>query len=448
MSALAVDLYALTMVEAYLRAGKQEPATFSVYVRDLPPSRGYLISAGLPAVVEYLRTWRFAEDDLEFLAGLGRFTQPTLDYLAKARFEGDLRAMPEGRAFFREEPIIEITAPLPIGQLLEAAVLNLVQLPVLIASKASRCVEAAQGRPVVDFSLRRTHGIEASLTVARASYLAGFVATSNVWAGHLHAIDISGTMAHSFVQAHADELEAFRGYVRAFPEEGTLLVDTYDAPRGIANAVVVAKELKQAGHELGAIRLDSGDLLVLSRTARSELDKAGLPDVRILASGGLDEYQIERLVNEGAMIDGFGVGTQLGVSADAPALDIVYKLVSYDGRPALKLSSGKQTWIDAKQVWRRSREDGTYVGDILSLAEESVTEAEPLLEPVMRGGKLVIDLPTLMESRARWKKEYALLPAMLRRIRRPGTCPLDISAGLRNKHALTVTELRRRQGLA
>ena len=447
MSALAVDLYALTMVEAYLQAGKREPATFSVFVRDLPPNRGYLISAGLATVVDYLRKWRFSRQDLEYLAGLDRFARSTLDYLERARFEGDLRAMPEGRAFFRQEPIIEITAPLPIAQLLEAAILNLVQLPVLIASKASRCIEAAQGRPVVDFALRRTHGIEASLAVARASYLAGFVATSNVLAGHLHAIGTSGTMAHSFVQAHEDELEAFRAYLRAYPDGGTLLVDTYDTRRGIENAILVANELKRVGHQLGAIRLDSGNLLNLSRVARRELDGAGLQAVRVIASGGLDEFEIDRLVTDGAMIDGFGVGTQLGVSVDSPALDIVYKLVSYGGRPALKLSSGKETWIDAKQVWRRTGEDRRYSGDILSLADEAVPDSEPLLEPVMRGGQLVKDLPTLNEARARWGREYALLPPSLRRIRQPETLPVDISHELREKQALAVAESRRIHGL-
>lgn len=447
MSALAVDLYALTMVEAYLQAGKREPATFSVFVRDLPPNRGYLISAGLATVVDYLRKWRFSRQDLEYLAGLDRFARSTLDYLERARFEGDLRAMPEGRAFFRQEPIIEIAAPLPIVQLLEAAILNLVQLPVLIASKASRCIEAAQGRPVVDFALRRTHGIEASLAVARASYLAGFVATSNVLAGHLHAIGTSGTMAHSFVQAHEDELEAFRAYLRAYPDGGTLLVDTYDTRRGIENAILVANELKRVGHQLGAIRLDSGNLLNLSRVARRELDGAGLQAVRVIASGGLDEFEIDRLVTDGAMIDGFGVGTQLGVSVDSPALDIVYKLVSYGGRPALKLSSGKETWIDAKQVWRRTGEDRRYSGDILSLADEAVPDSEPLLEPVMRGGQLVKDLPTLNEARARWGREYALLPPSLRRIRQPETLPVDISHELREKQALAVAESRRIHGL-
>ncbi len=447
MSALAVDLYALTMVEAYLRADKREPATFSVYVRDLPPNRGYLISAGLATVVDYLRDWCFSGQDLEYLAGLGTLTQPTLDFLQEVRFEGDLRAMPEGRAFFRQEPIIEITASLPIAQLLEAAVLNLVQLPVLVASKASRCVEAAQGRPVVDFALRRTHGIDASLAVARASYLAGFVATSNVLAGHLHAIGTSGTMAHSFVQSHKVELDAFRAYVRAYPDGGTLLVDTYDTRRGIENAILVANELKQAGHQLGAVRLDSGDLLNLSRMARRELDGAGLQDVRVIASGGLDEFQIDRLVNDGAMIDGFGVGTQLGVSLDSPTLEIVYKLVSYDGRSVLKLSSGKETWIDAKQVWRRTGYDGTYSGDVLSLAEEAVPDAEPLLEPVMLGGKLTKNLPPLTEARARWRREYSLLPSSLRSIREPEMLSVDISNGLREKQALAVAAAHRVHGL-
>lgn len=443
MTGLAVDLYALTMVEAFLRAGKLGSATFSVYVRDLPPSRGYLISAGLANVVDFLRNWRFSDKDLEYLAGLDMFTRPTLDFLAEARFQGDLRAIPEGRAFFRQEPIIEITAPLPIAQLLEAAILNLVQLPVLVASKAGRCVEAAQGRPVVDFALRRTHGIDASLAVARASYLAGFVATSNVLAGHRHAIGTSGTIAHSFIQAHVEELQAFRAYVDAYPDGGTLLVDTYDTCRGIENAVLVAKELRQAGHHLGAIRLDSGDLLSLSRLARRELDEAGLQSVRVIASGGLDEFQIDRLVSGGARIDGFGVGTQLGVSADSPALDIVFKLVSYEGRPALKLSSGKETWLGAKQVWRRAGEDGRYSGDILSLADELVPGAEPLLETVMRAGRMVTDLPTLNEARARWQREYALLPASLRRINQPEMLPVDISPGLRNKQALAVADSRR-----
>ncbi len=447
MNALAVDLYALTMTEVYLRDGVTGPATFSLFARKLPADRGYLIAAGLEAVIEFLQGWRFSQQDLDYLDSLGKFSKDTLDYLARVRFDGELRATPEGRAFFADEPIIEVTAPIPVAQLLEAALINLVQLPSLIATKASRCVEAAQGRTVVDFALRRTQGIEAGLAVARASYLAGAAATSNVWAGQRYGIPVAGTIAHSFIQAFPDELAAFRAYARVYPDGGTLLVDTYDSERGIANAITVAKELEQAGRRLGAIRLDSGDLLALSQLARRELDQAGLHYVQIFASGGLDEYEIERLVTAGAKIDGFGVGTKLGVSYDAPALDLVYKLVSYNGRPVLKLSPDKQTWIGAKQVWRRSGPHGVFVGDVLSLADEPAPDAEPLLETVMSRGKLVTPLPTLVEARERCKEEISRLPVGLRRLRQPDQYHIEISARLRSEQQSTEAEVRRREGL-
>lgn len=415
-SALFVDLYELTMGKSYLAEGMAErPATFQLFCRHLPQGWGYLVAAGLDDVLAHLEELRFTGDDLAYLESTGLFGPSLLERLARLRFTGDVRALPEGTLFFPDEPVLEVTAPLLEAQLVETAVLNQIHFQSLIAGKAARCVEAAQGRGLVDFSLRRTHGAEAGLKVARASYLAGFASTSNVLAGRLYGIPIAGTMAHSYVECFEDEQAAFEAFTRAYPRSSTLLVDTYDTVDGARRAGRVAHALAERGGRLGAVRLDSGDLLELSRRVRRVLDEDGLPEVGIFASGSLDEREIARLLAGGAPIDGFGVGSRLGVSADAPYLDMAYKLVAFDGRPVLKLSAGKATLPGAKQVWRRV-EAGRLAGDLVTLVDEPPTEgAQPLLQPVMKDGAR-LGQDSLAAARARAAAQRAALAPEQRRL--------------------------------
>lgn len=363
--ALLTDLYELNMAASYLRRGMTAPATFSLFVRQLPHERGFLVAAGLETCLEFLEAFSFSDDDLEFCASLG-FDRATLDAFAELRFDGDVWAIPEGHVVFAGEPLLEVTGSLPVAQLVETFLLNQVTTQTTIASKAARCRIAARGAALVDFSMRRTQGMEAAMHAARACALVGFAATSNVEAARLYGLRATGTMAHSFVQAFPSQREAFEAYARDYPDRTTFLVDTYDTTDGVREAIQVAREL--GVREGLGIRLDSGDLLELSRTARRMLDEAGLPQVRVFASGGLDEYRIDDLMTAGAPIDAFGVGTRMGVSADAPYLDSAYKLVEYDGRPVTKLSPGKQTSPGRKQVFRR---EGTLEDTIGLRGEES-----------------------------------------------------------------------------
>lgn len=416
---LLVDLYELTMAQSYVDEGMEGTATFSLFVRHLPPGRGYLVAAGLEDALSYLDALQFGADDLAYLQGTGLFTQPLLDRLSVFRFSGSVRAMPEGTICFTDEPLLEVTAPILEAQLVETVLLNEIQLQTLIATKAARCVSAAAGRRLVDFSLRRTHGGEAGLKAARASYLGGFEATSNVLAGQRYGIAIAGTMAHSYVEAFSSELEAFRAYARAYPDRAILLVDTYDSIEGVRNAAIVGRELAEGGHRLAGVRIDSGDFAALSREARRILDEAGLRDTSVLVSGALDEYGVEVLVAQGAPVDGFGVGTRLGVSADAPWMDVAYKLVSYDGRPTLKLSEGKATWPGAKQVWRAQA--GAAWLDWLGLEPEPAPTpgAKPLLREVMRDGRRTGAADSLETARARCREQLAALPADARHLHAP-----------------------------
>lgn len=423
-SGLLVDLYQLTMGESYLAEGLSErEATFSLYFRSLPAGWGYLLAAGLEDALRYLEELRFSDDDLAYLEGAALFSTAFLERLRSFRFSGSVRAVSEGTAVFPGEPLLEVTAPILEAQIAETMVLNELHLQTLVASKAARSVAAAGGRTLVDFSLRRTHGGEAGLKVARASYLAGFDATSNVLAGRRYGIPLAGTMAHSYVQSFEDELEAFRAFARAYPDEAILLVDTYDTLEGARLAVAVARELEEKGHRLRGVRLDSGDLVELSRRVRDLLDRAGFADATIFASGGLDEAEITRLVEAGAAIDGFGVGTKMGVSADAPFLDLVYKLVETDGRPVLKLSPGKATLPGRKQVWR-IRRDGLAVHDVLGLAD-SGGDGEPLLREVMRDGRATWSEP-LVESRERARRERESLPDGVRAL---AASPYEVLVG-------------------
>jgi nicotinate phosphoribosyltransferase len=414
--ALLVDLYELTMARSYVAEGVAErPASFELLFRRLPGGWGYLLAAGLEDVLAYLEGLRFSGDDLDWLERTGLFDDALLARLERFRFSGDVRALPEGTAFFPGEPVVEVSGPLLEAQLVETVVLNLVHHRSLIAGKAARSVDAAAGRRLVEFGLRRTHGADAGLVAARSSYLAGFDATSNTLAAQRYGIPLAGTMAHSYVEAFPDEREAFEAYLRSYPNGATLLVDTYDTVAGAERAARVARALAARGGRLAGVRLDSGELLELSRRVRAVLDEAGLEEVEIFASGGLDEHDVERLLGEGAPIDGFGIGSKLGVSADAPFLDAAYKLVEVDGRPVQKLSAGKETLPGRKQVWRRS-EDGLFVRDLVAGADEGgPADAEPLLRAAMRAGERVVG-DTLDAARARAAAQRAALAPEHRRL--------------------------------
>ncbi len=397
------------MAQSYFAQGIHErPATFSLFARSLPAGWTFWVAAGLPDALDYLEELRFDDEDLAYLRSTGLFSKAFLDYLLEFRFTGDVRALPEGTLFFPDEPVLELTAPILAAQIAETYVLNQVHFQSLIATKARRCVDSSDGRLLIDFGLRRTHGAEAGLKASRSSYLAGFDATSNVLAGREFEIPIAGTMAHSFVEAFESELEAFRAFARSYPDNCVLLVDTYDSIEGTRRAARVGRELVESGHRLRGIRLDSGDLVSLSQAARKILDDAGLVDAVIFASGSLDEVEIERLAEAGAEIGGFGVGSRLGTSADAPYVDMVYKLVEFDGEPTLKLSKEKATWPGQKQVWRVSTGD-SFQSDVIGLArEDGPDQGKPLLEPVMRQGRSVAS-GLLEDARRRCAKQRALL---------------------------------------
>ena len=443
--ALFTDLYELTMAAAFYREGMSETATFSLFAGRLPPSRAFMVAGGLEDALEYARALRFASEAVDYLRSLGRFEPDFLEYLGSLRFTGRIRAVAEGSVLFPDEPLLEVTAPVIEAQLLESALLNACHLQSVLASKAARVVLAAKGRDLAEFGLRRSHGIDAALKAARCAWIAGFGSTSNVLAGRTYGIPVSGTMAHSFVTAFGDELEAFRAYARAFPDSAVLLIDTYDTLEGARKAVTVAHELAGQGHALAGVRLDSGDLGELSHGVRRILDEAGLPDVRIVVSGGLDEHDIEALLAAGAPVDSLGVGTRLNVSADAPSLDLVYKLVSYGDRDVLKLSEGKETWVGAKALYRTVGAGGKAVGDVLALEDEPppTVAADSLLQPVMDAGELLRAHPPLAEVRRHCAEQLALLPDGLRRLRGHGDYPVRPSAALRERQHAAVTGARR-----
>ncbi len=405
--ALLADLYEFTMAAVYFKHGRSALATFSLFIRDYPPRRNYFVSAGLEQVLAFLENLRFEQEDVDFLASRIPLTDEFLHYLASLRFTGDVHAVPEGRLFFQDEPVLEVTGPIVEAQIVETFIINQINLQAEIATKAARCYHAAGGRSLVDFALRRTQGTDAGNAVARASYIAGFDGTSNVLAGQLFDVPIFGTMAHSFISSFDREIDAFRAFASEFPKISTLLIDTYDTLGGARKAVKVAKEMAERGQRLSGVRLDSGDMATLSKQVRKILLDDGLDYMRIFASGNFDEYKIADVLAKGAQIDGFGVGTKMGVSADAPFTDMAYKLVEYDGRPILKLSPGKATLPGRKQVFRRT-EEGKIAGDTIGLREERC-EGEPLLVPVMTGGKRLLATEPLPKIQDRFKSEFAAL---------------------------------------
>ena len=428
-SPLTTDLYELNMVQAYLDKGEDKEAVFEFFVRRLPPRRGFLLAAGLEDALDYLENLHFSAEELAWLESTGRFRKNLLDYLSRFRFTGDVHAIPEGSVCFGNEPLLRITAPLPQAQLVESRLINILHYQTLIASKAARMVLAAPGKVLSDFGLRTAHGAEAGLYSARASYLAGFAGAANVLAGPRYGIPIVGTMAHSYIQVHDDELQAFEDFARARPEGVILLIDTYDTEAGARKVVELAPRLKADGISIRAVRIDSGDLTEMARRVRRILDDGGLQDVMIVVSGGITEDVLQTMMAQGAPIGGFGIGVNLDASVDVPALDCAYKLQEYAGKPRRKLSEGKQTWPGRKQVWRRYDADGRMAGDILSV-ETDKHPGETLIEPVMRGGERVGPAPTLDAIRERAKRDLARLPAPLARLE-PGDYPVTVADALK-----------------
>ena len=434
-AALLTDLYQLTMLQAYHREHMAQTAVFDLFVRRLPPDRNYLVACGLDDVLRFLENFRFSADAIEYLASLDRFSMEFLDLLTALRFRGDVYAVAEGTAVFANEPIIEVVAPLPEAQIVETFLLNQVSFQTMVASKASRVVTAAATSNVVEFGLRRLHGTDAGMKAARASFIAGAVATSNVLAGKVYGIPVAGTMAHSYIETHDSELDAFRAFVTLYPGS-TLLVDTYDTLQGVRNVIRLAEEMGEE-FDVRAVRLDSGDLAALAVDARRLLDDAGLHGIEIFASGSLDEYRIKRLLDAGAPINGFGVGTRMGVSADHPSLDTAYKLVEYAGRSRMKLSTGKSNLPGRKQVFR------TESRDEIALHDETV-EGRPLLVKAMHGGiRTDAGTRTLRQIAEHARAEIERLPAALRGLDPVAPHPVTVSAAL----SAEVDRCRREHGV-
>ena len=429
---LLTDFYELTMSASYFENGNNEAATFDLFIRKLPSNRSYFVFAGLEQVLRFLEDMRFSEEAISYLRGKrldGRF----LDYLRCFKFTGEVWSVPEGTIVFPEEPIIRVTAPIIEAQLVETFILNTVNLQTMIATKASRVVRAARGRPVIEFGLRRTQGTDAGMKAARCSYLAGAEGTSNVLAGMRYGIPLFGTMAHSYVMFFDKEVESFRAFAKIFPETSTFLIDTYDDLKGAENAATVAKELGKKGYKLNAVRLDSGNLVSTSKKVREILDAKGLGYVKIFASGDLDEYVIEKLLKDGAKIDAFGVGTRMSTSLDRPYVDVVYKLAEKVEEtnvvPTMKLSKGKATLPGKKQIFRQSDENGKCTKDTIGLEDERI-EGEPLLERVMKDGRLTNEMPTLETIRRATLKNLSELPEKYKRLGNPSSYPVILSAKL------------------
>ncbi|MDD2388649.1 MAG: nicotinate phosphoribosyltransferase [Desulfobacterales bacterium] len=406
---LFTDFYELTMAASYFDHHVFDSATFSVFIRNQPMLRSYFVAAGLEQVVDELNNFHFNDCEIAYLKETDLFSADFLSYLTDLRFTGQLRAMAEGTIFFPNEPILEISAPIIEAQLLETFILNTIGFQTMIATKAARCIHAAKGRPLLDFSLRRTQGQDAGNKVARSTYLAGFNSTSNVLAGKLYDIPLSGTMAHSFVTAFESEIDAFQAFYKTFPDASVFLIDTYDTLEGARNAARVAKHMQQHGHHLIGVRLDSGDMTELSQQVRAILDEEGLPNVKIFVSSGFDEFKITDVLARGARIDAFGVGTKMGVSADAPYLDIVYKMVRYKDRNVRKLSSEKITLAGEKQLFRKYDPNGFYAEDTIGLRDDIIEGTEPLLETIMENGKIVAPIPPLQTIRGRFKQNFSKL---------------------------------------
>jgi len=428
---LFIDLYELTMAAGYFDQKITDEAAFSLFIRDYPADRRFFIAAGLAEVLDEVENLVFSDSDIAYLGSTDLFSESFLSYLEGFRFTGNIRAMPEGTVFFKNEPVLEVSAPLIQAQFLETMLINTIGFQSLIAGKAARCLYAAQGRGLIDFSARRTHSSDASLKVARSSYLSGFTGTSNVLAGKLYGIPVSGTMAHSFVTAFDTEIAAFRAFAASYPNSSVFLIDTYDTLQGAENAVKVAMEMAERGQRLVGVRLDSGDMVDLSCQVRQILDEAGFPDAKIFASSGFDEYKIAHHVQNGGRIDAFGVGTKLGVSADAPYFDIVYKMVHFKDRDIKKLSPGKANLASEKQVFRKTDPDGQYLEDVIGAKDETPPEnSHSLLQPVMEQGRRQVAVAGLDEIRSHVARNLSCLADTYKELAPGGEYPVRVSAHL------------------
>jgi nicotinate phosphoribosyltransferase len=425
-SPLLTDLYQLTMLDAYYRQGMEKPAVFEFAVRRLPQARNFLVAAGLQQVLDYLEGLRFGAAEIEWLASLRRFSPEFLARLRDFRFTGEVYAMREGTVFFASEPVLRVVAPLPQAQLVESRIINLLHYQTLVASKAARCRLAAPRKQLVDFGMRRAHGAEAAALCSRASYLAGFDATATVEASQRFGIPVVGTMAHSFVQAHELEIEAFRTFAACHPQNVALLIDTYDTARGARRAAQLARELRPSGVTVKAVRIDSGDLAVEARRVRDILDSYGEREIQIMVSSALDEYAIAALEAQSAPIDIYCVGTRLAVCKDAPSLDCAYKLQEYGGRLCRKRSQWKETWPGERQVYRQHDAHGFIARDLLCCARE-VHEGQALLQRVMTGGRRMAHSPPLSELRSYCKEQLATVPEPLRSLEHVGYSPTKVS---------------------
>ncbi|MGF3521913.1 MAG: nicotinate phosphoribosyltransferase [Candidatus Bathyarchaeia archaeon] len=446
--ALFTDLYELTMCASYFDNSRFEPATFDLFIRRMPPERSYFLFAGLEQALLFLEKICFTDEHIAYLEKQG-FKEPFLKYLKNFKFTGDVYAIPEGTIAFPCEPLIRVTAPIIEAQLVETFLLNTINLQTTIATKASRVVQAAKGKTVVEFGLRREHGLDAGMKVARCSYLAGCHGTSNVLAGMTYDIPVFGTMAHSFILAFEEEIDAFRAFTKTFPSKSTLLIDTYDDVTGAEKAVVVARELEAKGYKLGGVRLDSGDLAETSKKIRALLDAKGLGYVKIFASGDLDEYRIAELLGKDAKIDAFGVGTKMGTSADHPYLDVIYKLSETTNKqgtfsPVMKLSEGKTTLPGRKQVYRYKDAKGYYTKDVITLEDEKM-EGEPLLVKFMEKGKLTKKLPELREIRNIAAENLNKLPEQYKKLTNAPPYPVELSPKLKTLIRELKIKLRKRE---
>ncbi len=428
--AVLTDLYQLAMLKAYHDRDMNQTAIFEFYIRHLPAQRNFLMAAGLEQVLEYLETLRFTQQERDWLISSGRFPADFVDALKDFRFTGDVDALPEGTLFFANEPVLRITAPLPQAQLAETRIINILQMQTMAASKAARMVLTAPGKTLLDFGLRRAHGAEAGLFVARASYLAGFNGSATVPAEPYFGVPVFGTMAHSYIQAHHDEAAAFKDFAHSWPDNTVFLLDTYDTLQAAHKVVALARDLKKEGIAIHGVRLDSGDLLQLAKQVRSILDEGGLHDTKIFASGNLDEYALEQLIAQQAPIDGFGIGTRLAVSEDAPTLECVYKMQEYDGKPRRKRSEGKATWPGKKQIFRTFDAQGKMQEDHLALENESLP-GEPLLKPCMRQGKRLSPPAPLEQGRTHGARQLDQLPEALRSLNPAPPYPVHISQKIR-----------------
>lgn len=429
-SALLTDLYQLTMAHAYLKQGMEEPAVFEFFVRKLPAHRNFFLAAGLEQGLQFLSQLQVTGEEIAWLDRTGQFEPAFLRYMESLHFTADVDAMPEGTVFFPNEPILRVVAPLPQAQLVETWLMNLLNFQTMIASKAARSVLVSGGKPIIDFGLRRAHGAEAGLLAARASFIAGFSGTATVLAGMQYGIPLYGTMAHSFVQAHKDEVTAFEHFAQAQPDNVLLLIDTYDTEAAAKKVVALARPLKAKGITIKGVRHDSGDMADHARKVRRILDEGGLQHTQILASGNLDEYRLQALVASGAPIDSFAVGTAMTTSVDPPSLDCAYKLQEYAGRPCRKRSEGKATWPGRKQVYRHRTATGRSAYDVVTTAND-VQDGEPLLQPVMKADRRLAPSPGMTEIRHQVAAQLGQLSDQLRQFEAEAPYEVRISPRLR-----------------